>query len=185
MNTLTGWDGVLGTSGVPQGEDPAVVLLDRTDGSVVGVYQPEGTPGQRDEVTALATDSFGNFIAGGYMRQSLFVNGTPPTITKNGGSADFWVAKLATTDCNGVPLSNVESKLDKTSLSPNPTSGWVTVNTTTTAKSVTLYDTLGRKVLEQQLDGDNRFDAGGLVSGVYLVNVVTDGGVLVSRLVKD
>jgi hypothetical protein len=33
MNTLTGWDGVTGTSGVPQGEDPAVVLLDRTNGS--------------------------------------------------------------------------------------------------------------------------------------------------------
>ncbi|MGB5981777.1 MAG: T9SS type A sorting domain-containing protein [Nonlabens sp.] len=185
MNTTDFWDGVSGTSGVPLGEDPAVVLLDRTDGSVVGIYQPEGTPGQRDEVTALATDSFGNFIAGGYMRQSLFVNGTPPTITKNGGSADFWVARLATTDCSGVPLSNAENKLDKASLSPNPTTGWVTIGTNATTKSVTLYDTLGRKVLEQQLDGDNRFNAGGLPQGIYMVAIQTENGTVASRLVRE
>jgi hypothetical protein len=185
MNTLTGWDGVTGTSGVPLGEDPAVVLLDRTDGSVQGVYQPEGTAGQRDEVTALATDSNGNFIVGGYMRQSLFINGTPPTITKNGGSADFWVAKLATTDCNGVPLSNPDQQIFKAQLFPNPTSGWTTVSTTATVQSVIVYDTLGRVVLEQLLDNDNRFNASALPQGIYLVRVMTDRGVLVIRLVRE
>lgn len=185
MNSLTGWDGILGTSGVPLGDDPAVVLLDRVDGSVQGIYQAEGTASPRDEVTALATDSNGNFIVGGYMRQSLFLNGTPATITKNGGSADFWVAKLATTDCNGVPLSTNENQLDKAHLFPNPTKGWTTVSTTATAQSVTLYDTLGRIVMEQKLDNNNRFNAGELPQGVYLVRVVTDKGVAVTRLVRE
>jgi hypothetical protein len=184
-NTTYFWDGVPGTSGVSLGEDPAVVLLDRNDGSVQGIYQPESSAGQRDEVTALATDSNGNFIVGGYMRQSLFINGTPPTITKNGGSADFWVAKLATTDCNGVPLSNPDQQLDKAQLSPNPTTGWTTVSTGATAQSVIVYDTLGRVVLEQLLDNDNRFNASALPQGIYIVRVKTEDGVLVTRLVRE
>ena len=147
FNTAATWDGVPGTSGGPNVEDPAVILLDRNDGSVQGIYQPEGTAGLRDEVTALGVDGNGNFIVGGYMRGSLFVNSTTPaTITKNGGNADFWFARLATTDCNGVPLSNAETQKTPLRLHPNPTSGLVAISGMQPVIEAVVYDTLGREV---------------------------------------
>ena len=161
------WGGVPGTSGGPNVEDPAVILLDRNDGSAQGIYQPEGTAGLRDEVTALGVDDNGNFIVGGYMRGSLFVNSTTPaTITKNGGNADFWFARLATTDCNGVPLSNAETQKTPLRLHPNPTSGMVAISGSQPVLKAVVYDTLGREVDRQAPDAGQLLDLTRLPAGL-------------------
>jgi hypothetical protein len=182
------WDTATFTRPGNTNGDPVVVRFDAATGVVLGIHDVLGSSGSADAATAVAADSFGNYVTGGYMRSStLFQNTTGITpLQRNGnGTTDFWYAKLATTDCNGVPLSTLDQQLDKAQLFPNPTTGWTTVSTTTAAQSVILYDTLGRIVLEQELDQNNRFDAGGLPQGIYIVRVLTDSGVVVTRLVRE
>jgi hypothetical protein len=182
------WDTATFTRPGNTNGDPVVVRFDAATGVVLGIHDVLGSSGSADAATAVAADNFGNYVTGGYMRSStLFQNTTGITpLQRNGsGTTDFWYAKLATTDCNGVSLSTLDQQLDKAQLFPNPTTGWTTISTTATAQMVTLYDTLSRVVLEQQLDTDNRFNAGGLPQGVYLVRVVTDSGVVVTRLVRE
>jgi hypothetical protein len=165
-----------------------VVRFDSATGVVLGIHDVLGSSGSADAATAVAADNFGNYVTGGCIRSStLFQNATGITpLQRNGnGITDFWYAKLATTDNNGVPLSTIDNTLDKAQLFPNPTTGWTTVSTTATAQSVILYDTLGRIVLEQELDQNNRFNAGNLPQGIYLVRVLPENGVVLSRLVKS
>jgi hypothetical protein len=55
-------------------------------------------------------------------------------------------------------------------LYPNPASGFVTVQGAPSAARVRVYDRLGRLVLESALEAD-RFDAGALPNGMYVVQV--------------
>jgi hypothetical protein len=61
---------------------------------------------------------------------------------------------------------------------PNPASGFVTVQGAPSAARVRVYDRLGRLVLESALEAD-RFDAGALPNGMYVVQVWDERGPLV------
>ncbi|MGB3590638.1 MAG: T9SS type A sorting domain-containing protein [Nonlabens sp.] len=188
MNTGDSWDGVFGTSGTNMSEDPAVILLDAATGAVQQVIQPRGTSSERDEVTALGVDPNGNFIVGGYMRRELFLDpGGPATISSNGGNeGDFWLARLATTDCSGAPLSNSTAiPQTKIKLYPNPAGKRVWLEGLAHNATVTIRDLNGRTVLTTTYKDGEPIDLHNLATGVYIVTTGTAGNSVQTKLVVE
>jgi hypothetical protein len=187
LENASTWNGVTSQYGVNLGEDPAVVRLNKATGTAISIDQIEGTSGQRDELTAIATDNFGNYVVGGYMRSSLFLNDpNVPMITKNGGDADFFIARLAKTDCNGVPLSNEDVEKSKTSIYPNPSSNWIHINSEQEFSSFSIYNVSGQQVLSHNLNTDQRLDISSLSKGMYFLKLENDGQVLETlKLIKE
>jgi hypothetical protein len=74
-----------------------------------------------------------------------------------------WVGTVSTSDEPGAAGGGIR-------LYPNPASGFVTVQGAPSAARVRVYDRLGRLVLESALEAD-RFDAGALPNGMYVVQV--------------
>ena len=182
------WDSATFTRPGGSQADPVVVRFDATTGVVLGIHDVLGSSGSADAATAVAADNFGNYVTGGYMRSStLFQNttGITPLQRNGGGTTDFWYAKLATTDCNGVPLSNSENQLDKASLFPNPTTGWTRIKSTYEIDKITLYDITGRKVLEPKLNPNSGFDTSLLPSGIYMVQLNAGNKVEVLKMIKE
>ncbi|MBF4983251.1 hypothetical protein FNJ87_02505, partial [Nonlabens mediterrranea] len=104
-------------------QEPVVVRMDKNTGIVSAIEDIEGPLGFDDEATAIAVDNFGNYVVGGYFTNSIFLNDpNVSSITNSGGDSDFWFARLAKTDCNGVPLSNNEVQNDSFKIYPNPAS---------------------------------------------------------------
>ena len=69
---------------------------------------------------------------------------------------------------------------------PNPAHGRVAVTATSGLRRVTLYDALGTTVMDRRVKGrTTELDLGGLVAGMYVVEVVTDGGTVCRRLVVE
>lgn len=186
-NTAT-WDGITAPYGGIQADDPAVVRLNKTTGVAISIEQIEGTAGQFDEFTAIATDNFGNYVVGGYMRNSLFLNDpNVPTITKNGGNADFFIARLAKTDCNGVPLSNEDVIAQSFKIFPNPASDYITITSSQAAPvaSYKLYSMTGQLVQEGQ-PIEQRINISSLTAGIYLLQVSDENKELTTlKLVKE
>ncbi len=74
----------------------------------------------------------------------------------------------------------------KVSLSPNPASTTVTINTATEImQSISVFDVLGKKVLSREnlSSTSNTLIVEGLVSGVYLVKVTTSNGTAVKKMI--
>jgi len=188
MDDRDTWDGIAAPYGGIQADDPAVVRLNKTTGVAISIEQIEGTSGQLDELTAIATDNFGNYVVGGYMRNSLFLNDpNVPTITRYGGASDFFIARLAKTDCQGAPLSNDEVKVRSYKIFPNPASDYVTITSSQAAPiaSYKLYSITGQLLQEGQ-PVQHRIDVSTLKTGIYLIQVSDqDGGLSTLKLVKE
>jgi hypothetical protein len=188
MDDADTWDGIQAPYGGVQADDPAVVRLNKTTGVAISIEQIEGTSGQFDELTAIATDNFGNYVVGGYMKNSLFLNDpNVPMITKNGNGADFFMARLAKTDCNGVPLSNEEVKEQSFKIFPNPASDFITITSSQAALIVSykLYSISGQLVQEGQ-PINRRVDISNLTTEIYLMQVRDQDGILGTlKLVKE
>ena len=172
INTNT-WDGATFTRPFGSAQDPVVVRMDKNTGSVIAIEDVEGPYGFNDEVTALAVDNFGNYVVGGYVTNSLFANDPNVSIiTNSGGDSDFWFARLAKTDCNGVPLSNGDIKEQSFKIFPNPANDYITILSTTsvTVESYQLYNLTGQLVQEGQ-PVNRRVDISDLTTGIYLIKV--------------
>lgn len=87
-----------------------------------------------------------------------------------------------------VRTDDPRSAIVYATISPNPVKDWlkVTVTEGVTIMAVTVFDVVGRQVLNNQQksisSGDLRL--GHLLPGTYLLNVQTDHGVAVKRFVK-
>jgi hypothetical protein len=166
--------------------DPVVVRFDTATGNVLGIEDVLGPAGQQDEATAIATDNFGNYVVGGYMRSTLFQNNTAitPLQINGNGDTDFWYARLATTDCNGVPLSMEEENLNQVSIFPNPATDFVQVTGDLLFTSYSIYNISGQQVLSGSLKDDHKIEVLSLTSGVYLLNLESHDTSETLKLVK-
>ena len=135
--------------------------------------------------TAIATDNFGNYVVGGYFRSTLFQNftGITPLQINGNGDTDFWYARLATTDCNGVPLSMEEENLSNVSIFPNPATDFAQITGDLSFTSYSIYNISGQQVLSGAID-DNKIEVLSLTSGVYFLNLESDASSQTLRLVK-
>ena len=167
-------------------DDPAVVRFDGATGNVLGIEDILAPGGSQEMATAIATDNFGNYVVGGYFRSTLFQNNTgiTPLQINGSGDTDFWYARLATTDCNGVPLSTEEENLSEVSIFPNPATEFVQVTGDLSFTSYSIYNISGQQVLSDNMN-DNKIEVLSLTSGVYFLNLENNDTSQTLKLIKE
>jgi hypothetical protein len=180
------WDAATFTRSFGSAQDPVVVRFNKNTGTVIAIEDIEGLSGFDDEVTALGVDNFGNYIVGGYVTNSLFLNDpNVATITNAAGDSDFWFGQLAKTDCNGVPLSNERFNKSKASIFPHPAQDWVEIHSEQDFSSYSIYSISGQEVASGVLTDQQRLDVSLLSRGVYVLNLQTGSNSYSLKLVKD
>jgi len=114
-----------------------------------------------------------------FFRSTLFQNNTgiTPLQINGSGYTDFWYARLATTDCNGVLLSIEEENLSKVSIFPNPATDFVEITGDQEFTSYSIYNISGQQVLLGNLSNEQRLDISSLSLGMYFIELQGDSGV--------
>src|SRR5690606_22361831 len=156
--------------------DPTLIRFDKQSGTVLEVHGIEGDPMSSKRMTAVAVDHDGNYIAGGSFEANLFMNnnlGINPLFTT--GESDFFVAKLANSEC-GSGLSTDDFNALSFNVYPNPTTGVINVETTEQLSAYTIYDATGRMVRERMFDGSNQINLENTSNGVYFIRIITVEG---------
>ena len=126
-------------------------------------------------------------------RGTVLVGTTEETsFTESGLSGKEYVYSVRAIydDCNGlfsdVTVKNTESTIENSaieaSIYPNPSRDNFTI-TCNDMTYVTVYNVIGNKVMEANVDGSN-YVINGLESGVYFVEIKTNEGNFVKRILK-
>ena len=126
-------------------------------------------------------------------RGTVLVGTTEETsFTESGLSGKEYVYSVRAIydDCNGlfsdVTVKNTESTIENTaieaSIYPNPSRDNFTI-VCNDMTYVTVYNVVGNKIMEANVDGSN-YVINGLESGVYFVEIKTNEGNLVKRILK-
>lgn len=156
--------------------DPLLVRFDKQTGNVIDVHDIQGSISENQRMTAVATDHDGNYIAGGSFETNLFMNnslGLAPLLST--GEGDFFVAKLANSEC-GSGLSTDDFNALSFNVYPNPTTGVINVETTEQLSAYTIYDATGRMVRQSMFDSSNQINLENASNGVYFIRIVTVEG---------
>ena len=83
-------------------------------------------------------------------------------------------------------LSANDYKLPEITVSPNPASDFINISSASKIQNITLFNTLGQKVLEVTPNGlSQEIKVAALKAGVYIVNVVSDEQQGSYRLIKQ
>jgi len=100
-------------------------------------------------------------------------------VTGNHGASDFWIVKLSP----DLGVSDNEF-INTTVLYPNPSSGSVNIETED-IKTVTLFDSVGKKSYFKELTGESsvNINVSHLAKGVYMVVILTSKQRLVKKLI--
>lgn len=156
--------------------DPILVRLDKQSGNVIDVHDIEGEPLSTKRMTAVAADNDGNYITAGTFNANLFMNNTLGINPLMGtGEADFFVAKLANSEC-GSGLSTDDFNALSFNVYPNPTTGIINVETTEQLSAYTIFDATGRMVRQSMFDSSNQINLENTSNGVYFIRIVTVEG---------
>ncbi|MEE2801336.1 MAG: T9SS type A sorting domain-containing protein, partial [Bacteroidota bacterium] len=170
--------------------DPVHFTLDTATGAGLSINSIKGNFGFHDGTVAVAFDSHGNMVLGGFMRESLFLNHpSVPIISRTGGYTDLWIAKLAKTDCNGVPLS-LDQQESQTSLQlvQNPVKDLLSFKELPHQNNLSfkIYSLAGRVVLENTLNTNHpKIDVSQLNAGSYFIQVYMDNNHQTLKFVKE
>jgi len=179
-HTFTGidaWDGQTISHPVT-GRDPAIIKYDRATGAVNDIWAIESSGG-RNEVTAMVHAPTGELVVGGYFESSsLFTGSSQPTIAKNGGPGDFFIAKTVTT------LSLPTASQQGISLYPNPVGDHLQITGLEATATYRLLDLNGRELSTGSLDPDSSIHMQSYTSGVYLLEISTPQGRMMEKVVK-
>ncbi len=163
----TTWEGFsVGGSGY----EASLVRFDKATGAVIEVIKTNSGTANA-EITAVAADLLGNYVVGGFTESSLFVNdNTMPTLTKTGGAADFFTAKLACQNCN-LSTDDPSASGDMV-LYPNPARTQFSIKIQQPLSRYQIFDVQGRNIQHGQLN-TNPIDISNLENGVYLIKVIS------------
>lgn len=156
--------------------DPILVRLNKQSGNVIDVHDIEGEPLSTKRMTAVAADNDGNYITAGTFNANLFMNNTLGINPLMGtGEADFFVAKLANSECgSGLSTENFNSL--SFNVYPNPTTGIINVETTEQLSTYRIYDATGRMVRQSMFGSSNEINLENTSNGVYFIRIVTVEG---------
>lgn len=167
LDNNTTWDGFsVGGSG----NEASLVRFDKATGAVIEVIKTNSGTANA-EITAVAADQLGNYVVGGFTESSLFVNdNTMPTLTKTGGAADFFTAKLACQNCN-LSTDNPSASPDMV-LYPNPARAQFSIKSQQPLSRYQIFDVQGKNIQHGQLNA-NPIDISSLENGVYLIKVIS------------
>ncbi len=96
---------------------------------------------------------------------------------------------VATSSCSAISTVGVEAKtgVDSFSLSPNPTKGKVTITTVSNeTANVVIFNALGKEVSKaNNIQNGSVIDFTSFNNGVYMVQISTEKGTKVQRVVKN
>lgn len=176
----------------PQGHrtDPVLLRFNKQNGNVIGLHDIMGVGGYDDAITTIGVDNDGNYIVGGYYRFNLFSNNinniNPLTNSANNGNyTDFFIAKLASSECGTV--SNEDFEKINIKLYPNPTSGKIYIETDEILKTYEVYNIVGQRLLRGTFMTDERFiSLENMSSGTYFIRLQTQSGTVVTeKIIKN
>lgn len=113
-------------------------------------------------------------------------------------SSSYYIAfKGKANDANGVYVDDVwvgnytddgvsEASAFAVSVSPNPTSGIITIEAAASEGEVNVFDLFGRKVASAPLhEGRAELDLSGSAQGVYMAQITSERGTVTMKLVKE
>ena len=102
------------------------------------------------------------------------------------GTANPLLKSMAVTDAPAVTaLDPSKDKKEQDFIYPNPARDQFHIMHEVSAEaSVNIYDLQGKMILSQQVN-DNTVDVSGLAHGIYIVKLVDNDKILISRLVKE
>lgn len=178
------WDGV--SIPAPSGQglvpDIQIIRFDAQTGMAQEAISNNETTPTRDAIMAMALDTAGALVVGGYFGSTLF-GGTDLQIQNTGPDSDFFIAKYQPQD-TGVGI-NEASVLNALKVYPNPTTGMLNLQSQVALTSYTLCDLQGRVVKQGNIES-NQVDLSGLESGVYVLGVRgVNGGVRNFKVVRE
>lgn len=89
-----------------KGYNIAMTCFDAQTGNILSMDSLVSTTNSGEYVVAATTDSKNNVYLGGYLEGNMVIGNTGTTLTKYGGSSDFFVVKYGSSDCSSttVPL---------------------------------------------------------------------------------
>ena len=103
-----------------------------------------------------------------------FTDSNNHVVMRGGGSAGHFTYELASeVQCDGtLSVNEVEEVLPV--VYPNPSYGWVHLNLGKGQWQVQVYDIIGRKVIEKQVDAKAALDFTKQPKGIYLLKARND-----------
>jgi len=184
------WDSVSMTR--PEGylSDPVLVRFNKATGAPIAMHDIMGPAGYTDALTAVTKDNDGNYVVGGYFRNSLFTgNDAVPTIEKVQGGAsftDFFMAKLAAGPCGTLAVPSAVGNT-KFKLYPNPSTGQIQFESNETLDSYEVFNLIGQSLIGGDLKaGQNSISIDSLSAGTYLINFKTATGKIIGdKIIKN
>ncbi|NGZ89105.1 T9SS type A sorting domain-containing protein [Psychroflexus maritimus] len=170
-------DGIQAGGQVP---DPTILRFNASSGSLQEVIRmPDNVSGQ-DEIMSIALDLSGNIVMGGHFSSTLLSSHSLPTLFKNGGDSDFFIAKYGTDDCT---FSTADFTPTPTSIKmyPNPANNQVFFESDLALEQVKVFNITGKQVLQANLSQNNNIQVNDLAKGIYLVQIQTQNGQVETR----
>lgn len=156
--------------------NPFVVRFSKETGTPKGLYRIDAGTVNPSGAQAVAVDRDGNIIVGGFHTDPLFTGHAvvPPLEVQGHGFADFFVAKLATTECGTAVvfpdevLGTAKAQQRQAIFYPNPTTDRVYWESEVVWKYVEVYDVLGKTVLKETVQ-EASIGLGHLPAGTYVL----------------
>jgi hypothetical protein len=132
------------------------------------------TIGSTDRGTAIAVDASGDYLVGGGFAAQIF-DTYGASVTNEGGTTDFFIAKFATEVCSVLSNENFEEATIK--VYPNPASDFVTVSVKENT-SFELYTLTGQVVKQGNFTAvNNTLVIQDLTSGCYVLQLKNEKGI--------
>lgn len=148
----------------------------KTDAS--GNVQWQNTIGgsSNDNLYSIQQTADGGYILGGYSSSGISGDKTETSV----GQSDYWIVKLA-------PDVSIEENIvvNTLSLSPNPATNDIRIESKTKIERIEIYDVLGQLQTSNFKPQTLSIDVSSLASGIYFVKVKTEKGERVGKFVKQ
>lgn len=160
--------------------------------------EPHGNYNNADELTVWYATSLNDYwhLLGEYT--DIYDNWESVTFALPEASSTYYIAfKGKSNDADGVYVDDVwvgnytddgihEVSALAVTVSPNPTSGSVTIEANADEGEVTIFDLTGRQITTVELhDGRALLDTSNFTQGMYTARITSDRGVSIVKLVKE
>lgn len=95
------------------------------------------------------------------------------------------LAKFTQSGCGAstIGLDEEISNWD-VSIFPNPTTGLIYINTNENVRVCNVYNLNGQLLISQGIEGEGTIDLGNLVTGMYVLEIISDKGTILEKVIK-
>lgn len=151
------------------GDDPVGLFKDNALIDIIGVFDSGG----------------GNFAQNTTLRRKSSVTGPTTTFDEVNEWDSFPIDTVDDLGSYTSTASIDDTFLNTFKIFPNPVRGNTMHISTTKTLKISIYNLIGKKILEGTLDqGNDTIDVSSLKNGVYIINVKTDTGTVTKKFIK-